>query len=61
MPTISLKQNESGEFYLDISDIAELYDIESIDSYVQSERDGGIYLEFFDKDGKLLKPKEVRD
>lgn len=57
---VKLKQNESGEFYLDINDIADFYDIESIDSYVQSYRDGGIYIEFFDKDGKQLKPKEAQ-
>lgn len=55
--TIRLKTNESGESYIDIAELADMLDITQVDTYTQSEQDGGIVIKFFDKDGNLIEPK----
>lgn len=54
---ISIKKDEeSGEYFIDIKDLEHLFEDPSIvDSYSMETRDdGSIVLEFFDKDGTVI-------
>lgn len=55
------KDEESGEYYFDITELPELSDLfedsSIIDTYsVETNDDGSIIVEFFDKDGNKVKP-----
>jgi hypothetical protein len=52
------KDEETGEFYIDIQDLKELFeDISIIDSYVFEELDdGGFSLQFYDKNDNIVHP-----
>lgn len=52
------KDEETGEFYIDIQDLKELFeDISIIDSYVFEELEGGEFsLQFYDKDENIVYP-----
>lgn len=54
------KDEETGESYIDIADLAELFeDISIVDHYVLTEHDdGSISLQFFDKDENVVNPKK---
>jgi len=52
------KDEESGEYYFDVTDISDLFEDASIvDTYsIETKDDGSIVLEFFDKDGNKITP-----
>lgn len=52
------KDEETGEYYIDIEDLKELFeDISVIDSYVFEElEDGEFSLQFYDKDENIVYP-----
>jgi len=53
---VELKEDEDGNSYFDLENLSDLFDIEKIDSYEIIEKDGGIIVSFFDKDGNPVLP-----
>lgn len=55
------KDEESGEYYFDITELSDLFEDSSIiDTYsVETNDDGSIIVEFFDKDGNKVTPIKV--
>lgn len=55
------KDEESGEYYFDVTDLADLFeDVSLVDSYsLETKEDGTIVLEFFDKDGNKVHPTKA--
>lgn len=53
------KDEESGEHYIDLNDLAELFDDISVVEYytIDEKEDGSLSLEFFDKDDKKVEPR----
>ena len=53
------KDEESGEHYIDLNDLAELFDDISVVEYytIDEKEDGSLSLEFFDKDNKKVEPR----
>lgn len=57
--TIQVKKDEeSGEFYIDTDQLADLFeDVNIVDSYkFESLEDGSFSLQFFDKDNNVVYP-----
>ena len=57
---ITIKKDEAtGEYYIDLNDLAELFDDISVVEYytIDEKDDGSLALEFFDKDDKKVEPK----
>lgn len=60
--TVIVKKDEdSGEYYFDISEISDLFeDFSLIDSYsIEQLDDGSIIVEFYDVDGNKVIPSKV--
>ena len=60
--TVIVKKNEeTGEYYFDVTDLSDLFDdVSLVDSYsLENKDDGSIILEFFDKDNNKISPKKV--
>jgi hypothetical protein len=55
------KDEESGDYYFDILDLAHLFeDVSLVDTYSMEERDdGALFIEFFDKDGNKILLKKT--
>lgn len=55
------KDEESGEYYFDFEDIKDMFtNPDLIDSYsIETRDDGGIILEFFDKDENKIVPDKI--
>lgn len=55
------KDEETGEYYFDVTDLSDLFeDVSIVDSYsLETKDDGSIILEFFDKDNNKITPKKV--
>jgi len=55
------KDEESGEYYFDVTDLADLFeDVSLVDSYsLETKEDGSMVLEFFDKDGNKIHPTKA--
>lgn len=55
------KDEETGEYYFDVTDLSDLFDdVSLVDSYsLETKEDGSIILEFFDKDNNKVIPKKV--
>jgi hypothetical protein len=53
------KDEETGENYIDIADLSEVFeDISAVEYYELAENeDGSITLQFFDKDENVINPK----
>lgn len=55
------KDEETGEYYFDVTDLSDLFDdVSVVDSYsLETKDDGTMVLEFFDKDNNKIVPKKV--
>jgi hypothetical protein len=55
------KDEETGEYYFDITELSDLFDdISIIDTYsIEMRDDKSIVVEFFDKDGKKVIPSKT--
>lgn len=55
------KDEDSGEYYIDVYDLADLFeDVDLVESYkFEWEDDGSISMEFFDKDDNRIFPKKA--
>lgn len=51
------KDEETGELYIDLADLAEVYDIDQMHSFSFEVENGAVVLEVFDVEGNLLRPK----
>lgn len=57
---ITVKKDENtGEYYIDVNDLVDLFeDVSQIEYYTMDEKeDGSLLLEFFDKQNNNIKPK----
>lgn len=60
--TVIIKKDEkTGEYYFDVTDLSDLFeDVSIVDSYsLETKDDGTMVLEFFDKDNNKITPKKV--
>jgi hypothetical protein len=56
---IQLKKDEdTGETYLDLEDLKDLFDISKVEYYDLEEENGSLILRVYDKDKNLIKPNE---
>lgn len=55
------KDEETGEYYFDITELSDLFDdVSVIDTYsIEMKDDNSIVVEFFDKDNNKIVPKKV--
>lgn len=55
------KDEETGEYYFDVTELSDLFDdISIIDTYsIEMRDDKSIVVEFFDKDGKKVIPSKT--
>lgn len=55
------KDEETGEYYFDITELSDLFDdVSVIDTYsIEMRDDNSIVVEFFDKDNNKIVPKKV--
>jgi hypothetical protein len=55
------KDEETGEYYFDVTELSDLFDdISIIDTYsIEMRDDKSIVVEFFDKDNNKIVPKKV--
>lgn len=55
------KDEETGEYYFDVTDLSDLFDdVSIVDSYsLETKDDGTMILEFFDKDNNKIIPKKA--
>lgn len=55
------KDEETGEYYFDVTDLSDLFeDVSIVDSYsLETKDDGTMVLEFFDKDNNKIIPKKA--
>lgn len=59
---IKVKQDENGEYYIDINDLSEMFDdINAISYYTITELDEGqLMIEFFDEQDNKISPKSLQ-
>lgn len=55
------KDEESGEYYFDITELSDLFeDVSVVDTYsIEMKDDKSMVVEFFDKDGKKVIPSKT--
>jgi hypothetical protein len=59
---IKVKQDESGEYYIDIKDLAEMFDDINLISYytITELNEGQLMIEFFDEQDNKISPKSLQ-
>lgn len=58
MKSLQVKKDEqTGELYIDLADLAEVFDISQVHSFSFEVENGAVVLEVFDKDGNAVPPK----
>jgi hypothetical protein len=51
---------KTDEYYFDIHDFKDIIDISKVVSYKMDKEDGGFTIKFYDKNDKLIKPKQKK-